>query len=568
MKIHVNQLGFTPEDTKKQAIVEGDEKFTEFSVVCLNETGYNEIGPNGTKNQYAFTGKLQKFESAKGNYYIADFSSVDAPGFYLITVNDEYNSVPFQIRDDVYTRTMRKAFDYIHIQRCGTAVEGYHGPCHLDDGIKRENGEYLDTTGGWHDAGDLRKWMAHTMLLGVGISQIKRRVDPLWNSFGGDEGDLLTELRWGNTYFLKMLDSTGRVYSDVGAGLNGDNSDNHWTDNVIGSKDDRFIATDYHPEIQWEFIYLEAMISGFFKDTDSDYAEKCLAASKKAHGFFEKNPEYKLKCTAWTMLYSPVKYVAWSVLAYKELYKATNCECYLAALKEALETLLTYQETDYAFGQKIVRGFFYADSKKDRVFKELRDSGIILIALCEVYPLLDENSELKAAAKRAIEMYCDDFVTPLVKTNPYGIMPYGLYIEDLTDETYHLLGGKLKYRLFSPTKVDFYQGLDAHLLSHAVGLHMAGTLFNKSEWKQTAKNQVEWVMGKNPDNSCLMTGEGCNNPYPHSRFLGLIPGGIMNGYIGTEDDEPYLDLNYQMDWRTCEYWSPHTCFYLWYLSLL
>lgn len=27
-----------------------------------------------------------------------------------------------------------------------------------------------------------------------------------------------------------------------------------------------------------------------------------------------------------------------------------------------------------------------------------------------------------------------------------------------------------------------------------------------------------------------MTGEGINNPYPHSRFLGLIPGG------GLEDD--------------------------------
>ena len=65
-----------------------------------------------------------------------------------------------------------------------------------------------------------------------------------------------------------------------------------------------------------------------------------------------------------------------------------------------------------------------------------------------------------------------------------------------------------------------------------------------------------------------MTGEGVNNPYPHSRFLGLIPGGIMNGFIGTEEDEPFMDMEYTMDWRTTEYWSPHTCFYIWYVTLV
>ena len=75
-------------------------------------------------------------------------------------------------------------------------------------------------------------------------------------------------------------------------------------------------------------------------------------------------------------------------------------------------------------------------------------------------------------------------------------------------------------------------------------------------------------MGCNTENACLMTGEGVNNPYPHSRFLGLIPGGIMNGFIGTEEDEPFMDMEYTMDWRTTEYWSPHTCFYIWYVTLV
>jgi hypothetical protein len=42
------------------------------------------------------------------------------------------------------------------------------------------------------------------------------------------------------------------------------------------------------------------------------------------------------------------------------------------------------------------------------------------------------------------------------------------------------------------------------------------------------------------------------NPYPHSRFVGLIPGGIMNGIAGNARDEPVLDTEYGFDWRTLE----------------
>jgi hypothetical protein len=67
-------------------------------------------------------------------------------------------------------------------------------------------------------------------------------------------------------------------------------------------------------------------------------------------------------------------------------------------------------------------------------------------------------------------------------------------------------------------------------------------------------------MGANPFGACLMTGEGMRNPYPHPRFVGLIPGGIMNGIAGNANDEPILDTTYELNWRTCEYWIPHVAF--------
>jgi hypothetical protein len=83
-----------------------------------------------------------------------------------------------------------------------------------------------------------------------------------------------------------------------------------------------------------------------------------------------------------------------------------------------------------------------------------------------------------------------------------------------------------------------------------------------------AYRQLEWIVGANPFASRMLTSEGMRNLFPHSRFVGLIPGGIMNGIAGNVNDEPVLDLEYTLDWRACEYWSPHVAFYIWANSVL
>lgn len=556
MKIFVNHLGFKPNDQSKLALIQGETSYREFAVVDLTEMGYNEIGPNSRENVIAFRGALKKNDSCWGTYYLADFSPLKKPGIYLITIDNKYNSVPFQIREDVYLRTLRKAYEYIPIQRCGQEVPGYHGPCHLDDARIRESGEYVETTGGWHDAGDVRKWLEHTILLAVAICRIKRSINPAWYDYDRKEGDLLNELRWGNSFFLKMQDQKGMVWNDVGAGVNGDNSDNHWTDNKIGTADDRYINTAFNPVVQWEFIYLEAMIAAIFQEVDREYANRSLTAAAKAFDYLKDRPNLT------------VREQAWAVLACLEMYNTTGTVCYQEKLKQELQALIDLQEGEFRFNQDLVRGFWYGDTRKTDIYRGHRDTGIPLIALCEALPMLNQDKELKAKCLQAIKLYCYDYIGPMVKTNPFKIIPFALFTREITDEKYRPFAGDLKYRFFSPTKVDFYQGLTSHLLSNAVGLEMAGRILSDSNLSVIAKRQVEWTMGCNVENACLMTGEGINNPYPHSRFLGLIPGGIMNGFIGSEDDEPFLDMQYGMDWRTTEYWSPHTCFYIWWVTLV
>ena len=114
----------------------------------------------------------------------------------------------------------------------------------------------------------------------------------------------------------------------------------------------------------------------------------------------------------------------------------------------------------------------------------------------------------------------------------------------------------------------WWLGANCHLASHALLLGRAHAQFMGRDDVPLAYRQLEWIMGANPFAACMMTGEGIRHPYPHSRFVGLIPGGIMNGIAGNDRDEPVLDMAYGLNWRTNEYWSPHVAYYIWAHSVL
>ena len=97
---------------------------------------------------------------------------------------------------------------------------------YLDGARRRDNGQHVDVTGGWHDAGDLRKWMDVTMLSGIELLNLMRNIpDPAPDDVSREQ--VLEEVRFGNTYFLKMQDTDGKVWADTAGGVNGHNFDNH-----------------------------------------------------------------------------------------------------------------------------------------------------------------------------------------------------------------------------------------------------------------------------------------------------------------------------------------------------
>ena len=94
---------------------------------------------------------------------------------------------------------------YFSLQRCGSSTTGYLSPCHLDDGIRLDNGKHQDVTGGWHDASDLRKWVEATIYGMIGLGKTYE----LHDEKNKTREKILDELMWGNQYFLKDAGTTG-----------------------------------------------------------------------------------------------------------------------------------------------------------------------------------------------------------------------------------------------------------------------------------------------------------------------------------------------------------------------
>jgi hypothetical protein len=542
--IALNHLGFLPNARKPVVFrLSGQATPREFLL--------RDIG--SPPKPFSLRRPLAKLSSDLGDFLTGDFSEVTREGMYQVTIGEE-RSVPFFIRPDVWRRTLPKAVSYHKQQRCGVEIPNMHAVCHLDDARRRDTGEHVDTTGGWHDAGDLRKWMSATMMNGLGLLYMARNLGEKWDLAGSGLAPIREEVEWGNRYFLKMQDKDGRVWADVAGGLNGDNSDNHWTDNKIGTDDDRYLNPAKGGRNQSMFVLLQALMSQAFRSTDKPYAQRCLDAAER--------------CWSASTRSGSVLDQGWWTLAAIEMQRATGRAEFQEAAVVHGRQLIDLQTVEFDASQKKVRGYFRTSTKDSSPLVDAVNSGIPGFALLELAMAFPKHADA-GRWRDAVKLYIEEYVTPLSALSPYGIMPLGAFKGSPTQEQYRPLAGELTYRYFLPVRKQFWWlGTTSHLESHALLLAQAGKLFNKPAYRQLAYRQLEWVMGVNPFAACLMTGEGMRNPYPHSRYQGLIIGGIMNGIAGNAKDEPVLDMEYGFDWRTTEYWSPHNCYYIWSLSVL
>ncbi len=246
--IVLNQVGYYPNLNKVATLMvdEGDSDAKEFSVV--NSSGTTVM--TGTTSDYGYD------EGAWSNYQLIDFSEVTDPGTYTIQC-DGYESLPFEIGDDIYEGMLTNAMNYYYLNRSGVEIESQyvttgdaalarkagHKPdtAYLTNEwvfIYTENpvtsGKYtesIDVTGGWYDAGDYGKYVVNGGISVWTLANLYERAVKVdgadsakWDDgsgavvipeTGNSTPDILDEIMWECDFFLKMQRDDGMVYHKI-----------------------------------------------------------------------------------------------------------------------------------------------------------------------------------------------------------------------------------------------------------------------------------------------------------------------------------------------------------------
>jgi len=498
-------------------------------------------------SNFFYEGEMIRKETRWGVFWQGDFSEFERDGSYQIETDFDI-SAPFMIADWLYDRLARGYLLFLQAQRCGCEVPGIHPACHLDDGILDRDGSVWCAVGGWHDAGDFRKWLAFTQGNVEALAHLIRFGHP------GFRAAALDEMRWGVSYFQAMMTEEGRVFEDVAGGDNdnrnydtdwwfenhpgiyGDPRDNRWTDNVAGSGDERSIRTEYNPQVQFAFARTQAMAARCLPD-----AEGVRAASMARRAW-----DYGIRRG----------HDGRTLFLCEELMAALELLEWVAAdrVRELVRELLARQET----APGVVSSFFLEKDGRDayRSIAFGAHPAWALLRLLELRPS-GMDAELEMACE-AVRRYCDDYLVVDAGSNPFSLTPYGVFKHPRAKggDRFRKVGESYGIRSFLPPQsVEYPHGTSSVALAHASVLAKAAVLLDRREWRTLAERQIQWVLGHNPRNSSLHSGIGYRQPPGYGFRITQLPEAMVTGFIGTPDDQPYLHTAFQMAGETGEYWD-------------
>jgi hypothetical protein len=206
-------------------------------------------------------------------------------------------------------------------------------------------------------------------------------------------------------------------------------------------------------------------------------------------------------------------------------------------------------------------GWLRADAG-DRPFYHAAEAGLPAVALLRLAELDPEQSaRWVEAAERMLRF---ELAVTHEVSNPYGYARQ--YVQDIT--------GHRRTSFFIPHQNEtgyWWQGENARLASLAAA---AGMLcrFVEADRELVARlrayafDQLDWICGRNPFDSCMLHGFGFNN----RNYMELWPnvaGGICNGITSTFEDESDVDFGRDdlvgdNGWRWFEQWIPHAAWFL------
>lgn len=474
--IITNQVGYKP-DAKKIATFRDVNGATEFSVV------------NADSKAVVHTGKLygeKNNASAGETNFLGDFSAVTAPGTYYITCNGLDDSYKFTISDTVYDKLFDDSIKMLYLQRCGCEVkdaEFGHAACHTGTATILGTNQTIDVTGGWHDAGDYGRYIVPAA---KSIADLLYAYDANPELFGDDLGipesnngipDVLDEARYELEWMLKMQASNGGVYHKVSCAS--------FPGYIMPEKETgALIVTPVSTTATADFCASMALAYEFYKDVDADFANKCMKAAENAWKFLEANPDiiFENPAEVTTGSYEDTSDRDERYWAAAQMYRATGDQKYLTAL-ENLPGMFKKLGLDWAV---------------------VADYGNIALLTMDG---VDKSSSAYATAKQMVTSQADTFAATSAKS------PYGVAIDE------------------------FNWGSNMTVANSGIILDLAYDLTGDEKYRDAACAQLDYLLGKNPNATCFVTGYGTVAPQnPHHRpsmAVGKAMGGMLVGGVNS-----------------------------------
>jgi hypothetical protein len=280
--------------------------------------------------------------------------------------------------------------------------------------------------------------------------------------------------------------------------------------------------------------------------------------------------------------YTPAKYLATAKREYTHI-KANNTkyandgkENFLDELGAGLATIELYKTTNdiqykteaatwigKIVGRQTAEGYFYCDDAKQRPYFHAASEGLPLLVLSTYLEIESDNASVKEAIRKNIAWYCT--ISHEVN-NPFNYVR--LYARPYSGGAYK----DPRKSFFIPHSNEskyWWQGENARIGSMAAGILIGSRAINPGFFigadslSRLAISQLDWILGKNVFESCMLLGSGTVN-YDVSVEGGIV-GGICNGITGADDAG---GIEFQGDWRSCEQWLPHESYYLLAVSTL
>ncbi|MDQ1257499.1 MAG: hypothetical protein QG656_2105, partial [Candidatus Hydrogenedentes bacterium] len=514
----VNQVGYD---------LGAPKRFTAYSNFIAKSAVFSLVGEDGA---VAFSAPLQhagRIQGAYGpdwgyEYWRGDFSAFDTPGTYRVRVTlDDCtdSSWPFVVGKDVlWEKTSAPAYRFFYYQRCGMAIPGFHGACHLDDAVSPDRKTQYELWGGWHDAGDYNTYHNAPYVLGLarayGLCQTRFDTQ---DADGNGISDFLDEIVWGGDQSRRMIAPDGSAYGVISSGYGFWGPPEMETDNIPGTGDERSMGGAETGNDSVYQLGAMARIARYAADKTP-----WVEAADRALGWAQKNGQRgPLQFAAVLDLYAATKNPKYAALA-KEWFPGANVEV--------------------------------ADSVRlyDSLFGE------------------DHSAALRDALVARVES-----MLPLAE-NPFGVCAVGWVEHPPLPPFKEGDPEKLKLPNFFGTPADqggWHVGTSSYVLNAATIAAMAYRYESDPRYLAFAYDQFNWILGNNPYDISLMEGQGSANPPTyHHRYTfsgvprGAVPGSVVNGitWRAAGDDRPYFDLR-GLDipaFEPNEVWLPHNTAYL------